>query len=150
MNTRRSAVRLLAAAAAAVVVALASGPASAASSEPIVIAFEKDCPGFTCEETAASPVFVSTVITPLSFAGGVFHYAATETFSSASGSVTLSLIGILNFNTDPDFTVLRGTVSGGSWYGVSLEGAQVWGSATRVGGTVFAGSVRILPASADA
>jgi hypothetical protein len=146
MSKRRHAAGFVAAAA----VAAVTLPASAAPNAPIVIAFEKDCPVLTCEETAASPVEVSTVITPLAFGGGVFHYAATETLSSANGSVTLSLTGILNFNTDPDFTVLRGTVSGGSWNGVSLEGAQVWGSATRVGGTVFAGTVWILPASADA
>jgi hypothetical protein len=148
MSRRRRAAGFLAAAA----VAAVTLPASAAPEAPIVIAFAKDCPGFTCKQTAASPVDVTTVITPLAFTDGVLHYAATETLSSSeSGSVTLSLTGILNFNTDPDFTVLRGTVSGGSWNGVSLAGAQVWGSATRVGETtVFAGSVTILPASADA
>ncbi len=129
--------------------ALALAGSAGASSDPIVIGFEKDCPELTCEETAGSPVDVSTVVTPLAFAGGIFHYSATETLSSASGSVTLNLAGILNLNTDPDFTVLHGTVSSGSWNGVNLAGAQVRASAIRVGGTtVFRGSVAIMPGSA--
>lgn len=148
MNRRRSALRLLAAVAATVALAAASVPAWAAG-KPIVIWFEKDCPELTCEETSGSPVDVSTVVTPLWFAGGVVHYSATETLSSARGSVTLSLAGILNLNADPDFTVMHGTVTSGSWNGVDLTGAQVRGSAIRVGDTtVFAGSVAIMPGSA--
>jgi hypothetical protein len=129
--------------------ALGLTTAAEASNGPVVIGFEKDCPELTCEETAGSPVQVSTVVTPLAFAGGIFHYSATETLSSASGSVTVSLAGILNMNTDPDFTVLHGTVASGSWNGVNLTGAQVHASAIRVAGTTFAGSVAIMPGSAD-
>ena len=150
MWKRRTALHLVVALAATVALTAATTSASAMPSKPIEIGFEKDCPGLTCKQTEESPVFVSTVVTPLAFTGGVFHYTATETISSASGSITLNLAGILNFNADPDFTVLHGTVTAGSWNGVDLAGAQVRASATRVGATttVFAGSVAIMPGSA--
>jgi hypothetical protein len=133
---------------AAVLAALGLAGSSVASSSPIVIGFEKDCPGLTCQETSNSPVDVVTEITPGSFAGGIFHYTATETFSSVSGSVTVGLAGIVNYNAEPDFTVLHGLVMSGSWNSVQLEGAAVHAEAIRVAGTTFAGSVTILPASA--
>jgi hypothetical protein len=148
MSSRRWATRLLAVSGAAVALAASAGPA-AASSKPIVIGFEKDCPVLTCQETGGSPVNVSTSVTPIAFVGDgrVLHYSATETLSSPSGSVTLSMVGILNFTTDPDFTVLRGTVVSGSWNGIELAGARLRARAVRVVDTVFAGSVAILPST---
>lgn len=133
-----------------VVMLLALAPAGTAqaSNEPLVISFEKDCPGFTCSETASSPVDVETVITSGWLSGAVFHYTATETLSSADGSVTVDLAGVLMLAQDPDLTILNGTVTGGSWNGVDLVGAQVHASAVRVTGSTFAGWVRIMPASA--
>jgi|SRR5215207_1270106 len=126
-----------------------AGPAQA-SREPIMIGFEKDCPELTCEETSNSPVDVSTSITPVAFGGEVLHYNASETVSSAAGSLTLSLTGVLNLNTDPDLTVVHGTVVSGSWNGVDVGGARIHVSAVRVGSsTVFRGTITILPGSAD-
>ena len=150
MSRSRNALRLVIAFAATLALTAAATPAGATPSKPIEIGFEKDCPGLTCEQTIASPVDVSTVVTPLAFGGGVLHYTATETISSGSDSITLKLAGILNLNADPNFTVLHGTVESGSWNDVDLAGAQVRASATRVGvTTVFSGSVAIMPASAD-
>ena len=135
---------------AAVVTTLAifglAGPAQA-SNQPIAIDFEKDCPEFTCEETSGSPVDVSTVLTVESFAGGVLHYTAAETVSSAAGSLTMRLVGMLNLNADPDLTIVHGTVERGSWNGVELSGANLHVSAVRVGGSVFRGTITVLPGS---
>ena len=129
--------------------ALALAGAAEASREPIVIGFEKDCPELTCEETSASPVGVSTSVTPVAFRGEVLHYTASETVSSGAGSLTLSLTGVLNLNTDPDFTVVHGTVVSGSWNGVAVGGARIHVSAVRVGSsTIFRGTITILPGSA--
>lgn len=130
------------------VLALAFAGTTHASNQPVVIYFEKDCPAFTCTETAASPVDVATTITSGWLSGYVFHYTATETISSAVGSVTLDLAGVLVFPRDPNLTVLDGTVTSGAWNGVDLAGARVHASAVRVTGTTFAGSVQIMPASA--
>lgn len=143
MNRRRIALLL-----ATLVLALAPAGAVRASSSPVVIDFEKSCPAFTCEETAASPVDVATAITSGWLSGSVFHYTATETLSSANGSVTLDLVGVLVLNRVPNLTVLHGTVTSGSWDGVDLAGAEVYASAVRVGGSTFAGFVQIMPASA--
>lgn len=128
--------------------ALAPAGTAHASNEPLVISFEKDCPEFTCSETASSPVDVETVITSGWLSGYVFHYTATETLSSADGSVTIDLVGVLMLAQDPDLTVLNGTVASGSWNGVDLAGAQVHALAVRVSGSTFAGWVQIMPASA--
>lgn len=133
---------------ASLLMAIAGSGIAGAAEAPIVLSFEKDCPILTCEETASSPVDVETVVTPVKLSGLVFHYTAIETFSSASGSVTVSLTGILNLAQDPNTTVLHGTVLEGTWNGVDLDGAQVWAEATRLYGTTFGGTVRILPASA--
>ena len=115
--------------------------------KPIVIGFEKDCPELTCTETARSRVDVTTEITPISFEAGIFRYTAVETLSSRRGSVTLNLTGFLDTNAEPDFTVLYGSVTQGSWNGRRLDGAQVFAAARRVSGTTFAGFVVIVPAS---
>lgn len=120
-----------------------------ASNAPIEIDFVKDCPAYTCSETAASPVDVYTEITSAWFSGSVLHYTATETLSSGAGSVTIDFVGMANYLQDPTTTVLRGTVTSGSWNGVALAGARVFASAARVSGTTFAGSVRIMPGSAE-
>ena len=131
------------------VLALAMTGSAQASPEPIVIGFEKDCPELTCEETSGSPVDVSTSITPVAFGGGVLHYTASETITSTAGSVQLSLTGMLNLNTDPDLTVVHGTVVSGSWNGVAVGGARIHVAAVRVGSsTVFRGTITILPGSA--
>ena len=118
-----------------------------ASDGVIVIAFEKDCPEYTCTETAASPVDVYTEITSGWLSGSVFHYTAMETLSSASGSVTVAFDGVLILHRDPNLTTLNGTLTSGSWNGVDLTGAEVHASAIRVAGTTFAGSVQIMSAS---
>ncbi len=125
---------------------LLPGLADSSGRRAITIEFEKDCPELTCEQTASSPVDVSTVITPVGLEGEVFHYTAVETLSSARGSVTVSLVGILKLNKEPDVTLLEGWVLRGSWDGVALAGAKVQARAIRVGDTtVFAGWVRIKP-----
>lgn len=130
----------------AMLLALTPAGIAQASNEPIVISFEKDCPGFTCTETASSPVDVETVITSGWLSGDVFHYTATETLSSGDGSVTVDLVGVLMLARDPDLTVLNGTVTSGSWNGIDLAGARVHASAVRVTGSIFAGWVQIMPA----
>ena len=124
---------------------LLPGLADSSGRRAITIEFEKDCPELTCEQTASSPVDVSTVVTPVGLEGAIFHYTAVETFSSARGSVTVSLVGILKLNKEPDVTLLDGWVVRGSWDGVALAGAKVQARAIRVGGTVFAGWVKIKP-----
>lgn len=125
-----------------------AGPVGAAN-PPIVIHFERDCPILSCTETASSPVAVATEVTPVKASGSVFHYTAIETLSSASGSVTLSMTGILNFAQTPNLTVLNGVVVQGSFNGVELSGARIHANATRLFGTTFGGSLWIFPSSAD-
>ena len=136
-------------AAAAIASALAAllvpGLADSSGRRAITIEFEKDCPELTCEETASSPVDVSTVVTPVDVEGEIFHYTTVETFSSQRDSVTVSLVGILKLDKTPQVTLLDGWVVRGSWDGVALAGAKVQARAIRVGGTVFAGWVRIKP-----
>jgi hypothetical protein len=125
---------------------LLPGLADSSGRRAITIEFEKDCPELTCEETASSPVGVSTVVTPVDSEGELFHYTAVETFSSPRGSVTVSLVGILKTDKKPQVTFLNGWVVRGSWDGVALAGAKVEARAIRVGdSTVFAGWVRIKP-----
>ena len=126
-----------------------AGLARATDAAPIVIAFVKDCPVLTCEETSASPVDVQTVVTPVKLSGWIFHYTAIETFTSADGSLTVSLSGILNLAQTPNATVLQGVVVEGTWDGVDLSGARVYAEATRLFDTTFGGSVSIFPASAS-
>ena len=125
---------------------LATG-AAGSSTRAIVIPFEKDCPEWTCEETPGSPVDVSTTITPVDFEDGLFHYTAVETLSSSTGSVTVSLVGVLDLDAEPDKTVLTGYVLRGSWDGKNLAGASVRAKAHRVfpDRSIFAGSVKITP-----
>jgi hypothetical protein len=127
---------------------LAPGAAFAASS-PIVIEFQKDCPEFTCWETAASPVAVEATITSGWLSGSVFHYTSNETLSSAEGSVTIDFVGVLILDRSPNLTVLSGTVRSGSWSGVDLSGARVHATAIRLFDTTFGGSVQIMPMTAD-
>ena len=125
---------------------LLPGLADSSGRRAITIQFEKDCPELTCEETASSPVGVSTVVTPVDLEGQIFHYTAVETLSSSRGSVTVSLVGILKLDKEPDVTLLNGWVVRGSWNGVALAGGKVQARASRVGDTtVFAGWVRIKP-----
>jgi len=136
-------------AAAAIAVSLTAlllpGLADSSGRRAITIAFEKDCPELTCEETASSPVDVSTVVTPVDVEGEIFHYTAVETLSSPRGSVTVSLVGILKLDKTPQVTLLDGWVVRGSWDGADLAGAKVQARAIRVGGTVLAGWIRIKP-----
>lgn len=124
---------------------LLPGLADSSGRRAITIAFEKDCPELTCEETASSPVDVSTVVTPVDVEGEIFHYTSVETLSSPRGSVTVSLVGILKLDKTPQVTLLDGWVVRGSWDGADLAGAKVQARAIRVEGTVFAGWIRIKP-----
>ena len=123
---------------------LATG-ATGSSNRPMVIHFEKDCPEWTCWETPGSPVEVVTTITPVDFEDPLFHYTAVETFSSSKGSVTVSLVGVLDTATVPEETVLKGYVIRGTWNGKNLAGAEVRAKAHRVfqGQSIFAGKVII-------
>ena len=140
-------IRLLGTVLTCVLAALLATGAAGSSKRALVIHFEKDCPEFTCEETAASPVDVSTTITPVDFEDGLFHYTAVETLSSSKGSVTVSLVGVLDLEAEPDKTVLSGFVIRGTWNGKDLAGASVRAKAHRVNpdGTIFAGWVKIKP-----
>ena len=124
---------------------LLPGLADSSGRRAITIKFEKSCPEYTCEETASSPVDVSTVVTPVDLEGEIFHYTAVETLSSAHGSVTVSLVGILKLDKDPQVTLLTGWVVRGSWKGVELAGAKVQARAIRVGDSVYRGWVKIQP-----
>lgn len=123
---------------------LATGTAGS-SNRSVVIHFEKDCPEWTCWETPGSPVEVSTTITPVDFEDPLFHYTTVETFSSSKGSVTVSLVGVLDTSTLPEETVLRGYVVRGTWNGKNLAGADVRAKAHRVfpDRSIFAGKVTI-------
>lgn len=127
---------------------LATG-ATGSSKRAVVITFEKDCPEWTCWETPGSPVEVDTTITPVpdGFEDPLFHYTAVETFTSAKGSVTVSLVGVLDTATLPQETVLKGYVIRGTWNGKDLAGANVRAKAHRVfvGQSIFAGKVTITP-----
>jgi hypothetical protein len=126
---------------------LATGAAGSSSKRAVVISFEKDCPEWTCWETPGSPVEVSTTITPVDFEAPLFHYTTLETFRSSRGSVTVSLVGVLDTSTLPEETVLKGYVVRGSWNGKNLAGADVRAKAHRVfvGRSIFAGKVTITP-----
>jgi hypothetical protein len=140
-------IRLLGTVLVCMLAALLATGAAGSSKRALVIHFEKDCPELTCDETAASPVDVSTTITPVDFEDGLFHYTAVETLSSSRGSVTVSLVGVLDLEAEPDKTVLSGFVVRGTWNGRDLAGAPVRAKAHRVDpdGTIFAGWVKIKP-----
>lgn len=121
--------------------------AAGSSKRPIVIQFEKDCPEWTCWETPTSPVKVSTTITPVDFEAPLFHYTSVETLSSSKGTVTVSLVGVLDTASVPQETVLTGYVIRGSWNGKNLAGASVRVRAHRVFAdqSIFAGKIAISP-----
>ena len=127
---------------------LATG-ATGSSKRAVVITFEKDCPEWTCWETPGSPVEVDTTVTPVEdgFEAPLFHYTTLETFTSSRGSVTVSLVGVLDTSTLPEETVLKGYVVRGSWNGKNLAGADVRAKAHRVfvGQSIFEGKVTITP-----
>ena len=131
-----------------VVCALAALLATGAVGSPkraVVIQFEKDCPEWTCEETPGSPVDVSTTITPVDSEAGLFHYTSVETLSSSKGSVTISLVGVLDLNSVPNETLVKGFVIRGTWKGKNLAGSSVSVRAHRVfpDRSIFAGTVTI-------
>ena len=70
-----------------------------------------------------------------------------ETFSSSKGTVTISFVGVLDLNSEPNETVLKGYVIRGSWGGQNLAGSTVRAKAHRVtpGLGIFAGWVKITP-----
>lgn len=141
-------IRLLGTMAACLLAAvLASAATGTSNQRAVVIPFEKDCPELTCEELPGGPIDIATTITPVDFEDGLFHYTAVETFSSAKGSVTISFVGILDLDAEPDVTVLKGYVVRGSWGGQNLAGASVRAKAHRTtpDGHVFAGWVKITP-----
>jgi hypothetical protein len=137
--------RLLGAALACAVTAILATGAAGSSKRPIVIQFEKDCPEWTCWETPASPVAVETTITPVDFEDPLFHYTSVETLSSPKGSVTISMVGMLDTSTLPQETVLTGYVVRGTWNGKNLAGKSLRVRAHRVFAdqSVFAGKVII-------
>lgn len=142
-------IRLLGALLACMLVAVLASGASGSQKRDLVIHFEKECPEWTCWETPGSPVEVDTTITPVpdGFEDPLFHYTAVETFTSAKGSVTVSLVGVLDTATLPQETVLKGYVIRGTWNGKDLAGANVRAKAHRVfvGQSIFAGKVTITP-----
>ena len=140
-------IRLFGAVLACVLAAILATGATGSQKRDLVIYFEKDCPEWTCWETPGSPVEVETTITPVAdgFEAPLFHYTTVETFTSAKGSVTVSLVGVLDTSSTPQKTVLKGYVVRGSWNGQTLAGASVRAKAYRVTptGTIFAGRVTI-------
>jgi len=140
-------IRLFMTAMACVVVALLATGAAGSGKRAVVIHFEKDCPEWTCWETPGSAVEVDTTVTPVpdGFEDPLFHYTAVETLSSSRGSVTVSLVGVLDTATLPQETVLKGYVIRGSWNGKNLAGADVRAKAHRVYAdqSIFAGTVTI-------
>ena len=140
-------IRLLGTLLACMLAAFLATAATGSSKRPVVIDFEKDCPEWTCWETPGSPVEVDTTIAFVDIEGGLFHYTSVETLSSSKGSVTVSLVGVLYLDAEPDETVLTGYVIRGSWNGKDLAGASVRAKAHRVFAdrSIFAGRVTITP-----
>ena len=103
-------IRLLGTLLACMLAAFLATAATGSSKRPVVIDFEKDCPEWTCWETPGSPVEVDTTIEFVDIEGGLFHYTSVETLSSSKGSVTVSLVGVLYLDAEPDQTVLTGYV----------------------------------------
>jgi len=133
-------------------ITLLAAPATAGAKEKIKIGFEKDCPEFTCTGTllqrSGAPLLgssVETALTPLWFEGGVLGYSARETITRGDSSFTMSLLGVADYNAEPDVTTVIGSVVEGSWMHRPLTGALVRGSAERVAGTTFRGLVVITP-----
>ena len=128
---------------------LVTGAAGSSSKRAVVIKFEKDCPEWTCWETPGSPVRVSAEIFPVEdgFEAPLFHYTSVETLSSSKGSVTISIVGVLDTSSTPQETVLKGYVIRGTWKGKDLAGADVRVRAHRVFAdrSIFAGKVTITP-----
>ncbi len=129
-------------------VVLATG-AAGSSKKAVVIQFEKDCPEWTCWETPGSPVDVSATVAPVEdgFENGLFHYTSVETLSSSKGSVTMSLVGVLDLNSVPNETLVKGFVIRGTWKGKNLAGSSLSVRAHRVfpDRSIFAGTVTITP-----
>ena len=126
---------------------LLPGLADSSGQRAIAIQFEKDCPEWTCWETPGSPVDVSATIAPVEdgFENGLFHYTSVETLSSPKGSVTISLVGVLDLNSVPNETLVKGFVIRGTWKGKNLAGSSVSVRAHRVfpDRSIFAGTVTI-------
>jgi hypothetical protein len=126
---------------------LASAATGTSNRRAVVIPFEKDCPVFTCTETPGSALDIETTLTPVDLEAGLFHYTAVETITSSQGSFTMSLVGVLDLNSEPNETLVKGYVIRGTWDGRNLAGASVRAKAHRVtpGQGVFAGWVKITP-----
>ena len=141
--------RLLATVVVCALAAVLATGAAGTSNRAVAITFEKDCPEWTCWETPGSPVRVDTTVTPVpdGFEDPLFHYTAVETFTTSKGSVTVSLVGVLDTSSTPQETLLKGYVIRGFWNGKDLAGASVRAKAHRVfsDGTIFAGRVTITP-----
>ena len=136
----------------AAVVALIAAPATASARESYKIGFEKDCPELTCTGTlikrSGAPIpgsLVATTLTPLWFESDMFGYSARETFSRGESTVTMNLVGTVDYSAEPDVTEVLGNVATGTWRGRPLSGALVRGSAERVTGTTFRGVLVITP-----
>jgi hypothetical protein len=141
-------IRLLGALVVCMLAAVLTTGAAGSHKRDVVIKFSKECPEYTCWETPGSPVEVDTTIVPVDFEDPLFHYTSVETLTSAKGSVTISLVGVLDLSADPNETVVKGFVVRGTWKGQNLAGASVYVTAHRVGGDdshVFAGTIKITP-----
>lgn len=144
-------IRLLGAVVVCMLAAVLATGAAGSHRKDVVIKFEKICPEWTCWETPGSPVAVETTIDAVAngYEDPLFHYTSVETLSSPSkGSVTISLVGVLDYSTDPDETIVKGFVIRGTWKGKNLAGSSVYVRAHRVGDDeshVFAGTVKITP-----
>lgn len=118
---------------------------AAASTQTIVIAFEKHAVGSGhYVGTACNGGTIDMQLSNSSVTGNVQHFAATVRLACASGALTAVLDGSFNFSTGK--TVLNGTVVDG-W----LAGAQVHEEGQLVGVDPFAfvGTVQLMPGSAD-
>lgn len=132
--------------------ALIAAPATASAKEKYKLGFEKDCPELTCTGTLLKPSgapirdsLVATTLTPLWFESGVLGYSAQETISRGDSAFTMNLVGVVDYNAEPDVTDVLGSVVSGSWRGRPLAGALVRASAERVTETTFRGLLVITP-----
>jgi hypothetical protein len=120
-----------------------------ASNAAIVIPFEKHWvePGHYVG-SACDGGTIEMFVYDSSITGGVQHFTATLNLSVGTRSLTAILDGRFNFSTGR--VVLNGVVVDG-W----LKGAQVHeesrytGDDPDTGGPVFAGTVQLMPSSAD-
>jgi hypothetical protein len=146
MTTIRTLFGSLVAVVAAVVGVVVFGAAQAsASSEPIVISYEKTCVGLVCAGTAGNGGTITMRVTSFrETGGGGAQLTLTEDIEVGNISFTAVMRG---HRSPAGFIVLNGRVTAGSF-----AGAQVHQRSNLVGdsqgATDWTGALRVMPASA--